>query len=70
VNPSAGRWAKRVKRECPGHFIVFGEAHSRYLIDSYLAYYNKDRPHQGLGNPRIGATKTVESEDVGRLFLP
>lgn len=64
LNPFAERWVQSVKRECLDHFVVFGEAHLRYLIDSYLAYYNKDRPHQGLGNLRIGATKLAEADEV------
>jgi len=36
----------------------------RYLIEYYLAYYNKDRSHQGLGNLGIGATETAETDQV------
>jgi putative transposase len=64
LNPFTERWVQSVNRECLDHFIVFGEAHPRYLIDSYLAHYNKDRPHQALGNLRIGATKPDETDEV------
>jgi putative transposase len=65
LNPFAERWVQSVKRECLDHFIVFGETHLRYLLDHYLDYYHRFRPHQGLDNLRIGATKPPEiSEGV------
>ena len=39
-----------VKRECLDHFVVFGEDHLRYILNSYIAHYLEDRPHQGVGN--------------------
>jgi len=60
LNPFAERWIQSVKRECLDHFIVFGEAHLRYLIDSYVDYYHRFRPHQGLKNLRIGETEPPE----------
>lgn len=63
-NPFAERWVQSFKCECLGHFILFGEAHLRYLIENYVGRYNKDRPHQGLGNLRIGATKPAEVEGI------
>jgi putative transposase len=32
------------------HFIVFGEAHLRYLVQEYLAHYHTERPHQAKDN--------------------
>ncbi|MDZ4782053.1 MAG: integrase core domain-containing protein [Planctomycetia bacterium] len=57
LNPFAERWIQSVKRECLDHFIVFGEAHLRYLVESYLDWYHRFRPHQGLKNLRIGVDK-------------
>ena len=30
--------------------IVFGERHLRRVLGLYVAHYNRDRPHQGIGN--------------------
>ncbi len=57
LNPFAERWIQSVKRECLDHFIVFGAAHLRYLIDSYHGWYHRFRPHQELKNLRIGIDK-------------
>jgi len=32
-----------------GHRVPLGEAHLRELIGEYMAHYNVERPHQGLG---------------------
>jgi transposase InsO family protein len=30
--------------------ILFGERHLRRVLGEYVAHYNRDRPHQGIGN--------------------
>jgi hypothetical protein len=35
------------------HFLVFGEQHLRYILNSWLEFYHLHRPHQGLGNVRL-----------------
>ena len=37
-----------VRRECLDHILVLGEAHLRRVLREYVAYFNQDRPHQGL----------------------
>jgi putative transposase len=54
MNPHSETWVQRTKRECLDWFIVFGERHLRYILESWLDYYNNYRPHQGLGNVPIG----------------
>jgi len=49
-NSFAERWVKSVKYECLNHFVVFGRHHLEYLLSSYLDYYHRFRPHQGIGN--------------------
>ena len=53
LNPYAETWVGRTKAECLNHFIVFGEAHLRHILEQWLTYYHKCRPHQGLGNTPI-----------------
>jgi putative transposase len=53
LNPFAEAWVQRTKHEVLNHFIVFGERHLWHILDSWLAYYHKFRPHQGLGNVPI-----------------
>jgi putative transposase len=53
LNPYAESWVGRIKAECLNYFIVFGENHLRGILKSWLEYYHRWRPHQGLGNVPI-----------------
>ena len=48
-NPHAERFIKSIRNECLDHFIVFGEAHLRHLVQQYVAHYKAERFHQGMG---------------------
>ena len=37
-----------IRRECLDHMIVFGEAHLRWILGRYAAYYNESRIHRSL----------------------
>jgi putative transposase len=50
LNALAERWVQSAKRETLDHFVVFGEAHLRYLLGEFQVYFNERRPHQSLGN--------------------
>jgi len=36
------------RQECLNHLIILDERHLRWLLQQYLAYYHRARPHQGL----------------------
>ena len=42
------RFLGSIRRECLDHVLVLGEAHLRRVLRAYMAYFNQDRPHQGL----------------------
>jgi putative transposase len=55
LNAYAERWVLSIRSECLDHFLIFGEAHLRYILQQYLAHYNDgERPHQGIGNRPLG----------------
>jgi putative transposase len=73
MNPHAEAWVQRVKQECLDWFVVFGEAHLRHILSSWMVYYHRFRPHQGLGNmvltppdPRPNTEEVIGPSDVGR----
>ena len=37
-----------IRRECPDHVVVFGEAHLHRIMSLYASYYNEARPHLSL----------------------
>lgn len=50
LNAYAERFVQTLKHECLNHFIVFGERHLAHLVDEFVEYYHRVRPHQGIGN--------------------
>jgi transposase InsO family protein len=47
-NGFAERLIGSIRRECVDHFIVFGEAHPRRILQTYARYYNDIRTHRSL----------------------
>ena len=74
MNALAERWVQSVKRECLDRVIPIGEAHLRSVLREYVAHYNAERPHQGLGNelirgkPSTGVGEVVETQRLGGLL--
>ena len=68
LNPYSESWISRTKAECLDHFIVFGKAHLRHIIKSWLTHYHSQRPHQGLGNVPIMADLPPPAP-IGQLDL-
>jgi hypothetical protein len=71
MNPHAVAWVQRTKHEVLDHFFIFGEKHLRHLIFSWLDYYHRFRPRQGLGNallteasPSPKSVDTIATEDI------
>jgi len=42
------RLIRTLRQECLHHLIILDERHLRWLLQQYLAYYHRARPHQGL----------------------
>jgi transposase InsO family protein len=47
-NGIAERLVGTLRRECLDHIVVFGEAHLRWMLSTYAAYYNQARTHLAL----------------------
>jgi putative transposase len=63
-NAIAERFVGSIKGECLDHFIVFGEAHLRYIISQYIDHYRGERPHQGKGNRPLSSGEPPEASPV------
>ena len=80
LNARAERWGQTVKRELLDRFVVFGEAHLRYLLSEFLSHYHEARPHQSWDNappcgppspaegPPLDPAKVVCEERLGGLL--
>jgi transposase InsO family protein len=66
-NPTAERWLGTCHRELLDHVIVCGEPHLRRLLSDYVAYYNSERVHTGLGDSPDGRTIEARPSPTGRV---
>ena len=65
-NAFAERWVRSVKEECVDRMIFVGAASLRRALSEYVAHYNAERNHQGVGNELIAPKDRVASA-FGRL---
>ncbi|CAA9544844.1 MAG: Mobile element protein, partial [uncultured Thermomicrobiales bacterium] len=49
ANAVCERFLGSVRRECLDHMLVLGERHLHRVLREYVAYFNRERPHQGIG---------------------
>lgn len=60
ANCYAESWIGSMKRECLNHFACFGLRHLDHIVQTYAAYHNTVRPHQGLDNRTIPAAACAD----------
>ena len=48
ANPFVERLIGSIRREGLDHALMLNDAHLRRLLRSYVAYYDRSRPHQAL----------------------
>ncbi|MGN6757185.1 MAG: integrase core domain-containing protein, partial [Thermomicrobiales bacterium] len=63
ANAVCERFLGSVRRECLDHVLVFGECHLRRVLREYVAYFNRARPHQSLGQ---ATPEPTSGEELGR----
>ncbi len=61
MNAVCERFVGSVRRECLDHIIILGETHLRAVLDEYVTYFNRSRPHQGL-EQRIPLSSTTRDD--------
>ncbi len=66
-NAFAERFVRSIKGECLRHFVFFGEWHLRYVVREYVAHYNQERFHQGIGGKLIRPTSSNENAVTGEI---
>ncbi len=49
ANAFAERFVGTVRRECLDLMLIFGRGHLERVLAEYVAHYNEQRPHRGLG---------------------
>jgi putative transposase len=49
ANAFAERFVRTVRTECLDHSLILGRGHLSGVLRSYVAHYNEERPHRGIG---------------------
>ena len=60
-NAFAERFVRSIKDECLDRMILFGEASLRRALREYVAHYQTERNHQGVGNRLLEPLSNVGS---------
>ena len=60
MNSIAERFIRSVRREILDHFIIISQHQLYHLLKTYIEYYNRRRPHQGI-EQRIPQGYTVRA---------
>jgi transposase InsO family protein len=49
MNAICERFMSSVRRECLDHLVILHERQLRQVLREYVRYFNRERPHQGIG---------------------
>jgi len=66
LNAYAERFVRSARRECLSRLVPLGEGHLRRVVYEFVAHYNAERNHQGLGN-RLLSTPLSPANDNGSV---
>jgi putative transposase len=71
ANAICERLLGSIRRECLDHILILNEAHLRRVLNEYVAYFNRSRPHQGM-NQRVPEEEDAASNGyrAGGSVLP
>jgi len=61
MNSIMERFFRTVRREALDNFLLTGKSQVQRILDEYVAFYNSQRPHQGIQQeiPKPGAPEKI-----------
>ena len=68
MNAYVERLNGSIRREALDHFLLFSEKQVRKIVQSYVNYYNRQRPHQGI-NQIPNAEIQESSGDIKKMKI-
>jgi len=69
MNPVGERLVRSLRREAVDHVLLLGEHKLEEFARRYVLYFNKARPHQGIGQ-RISDSPTNDNRDGNVTAIP
>jgi putative transposase len=67
ANATCERFLGSVRRECLDHLLILQERQLQYVLNQYVSYFNRARPHQGirqqLPEPPVSPTPSSHLSD-------
>ena len=54
-----------MRRECLDHVLILSERHLRRVLTAYGGYFNRARPHQGIGQAVLQPAVSGVSSEAG-----
>ncbi len=73
ANALCERFLGSVRRECLDHLLILHERHLSRVLREYVAYFNKERPHQGINQAipeRRGSQQVCGRERSDVVIIP
>ena len=67
ANAICERLLGSVRRECLDHILILSEGHLRRVLSEYALYFNRARPHQGIGQRRPEAELDRSGGEQGEV---
>ena len=66
ANAICERYVRSVRQECLDHLLIFGEKQLQRVLNEYVVYFNRARPHQGIQQQVPERRNSVpSSQDAG-----
>ena len=69
MNPVGERFVGSLRREALDHVLLLGDEHLENVARQYVLYFNKARPHQGIGQ-RIPDAPANDNHDGKIIAIP
>jgi transposase InsO family protein len=74
MNAPRERYLGSVRRECLDHIIILGRRHITHVLGTYSRdYFNRARPHQGIGQRvpvAVATEKFIARATIGSVPVP
>jgi putative transposase len=71
ANAICERYMRSVRQECLDHLLIFGEKQLQRILNEYVVYFNRARPHQGMAQQIPEQPRSLPSaQDAGNQVIP